>query len=460
MKKHLLSLLFLSVAVAVAAAPLRQPNAIRKYGKEEGMMLDLNKVSLGTLNDVEEKKQYLSTVQLEKQRVQNYMLRQVYENAYTLYRRGDYQRAQEMAQTILSIDPNFTQASTLAKQASHMGAYGTTSEEEVIEAKFQEANRMYESGRLVEANEKLDEILTIQPYNSKATAWKNRIDKDIAQEYTRRGNVAYDKLDYQTALDNWYNALLIRKDDPALVNKIAQTENLLRKQQVKDAMEQAMDYYNKGQFVESYAVFERITKIQPGDQRVQKYMSQLKDEIAQGYYTAGNRSYKSQKYDTAITYWTNAKKWGADGAEMDRLIKNARNAKENALKRKQEALLKAAEEQRKAEEAAAAAQEAAEEEEVETVMVEGESLAPLTSTTEAMGADANNTVSGIGGAPVRVSAEAREASHQKYMEGLDAFNQDDYERARQAWIIAKQLDPGNMDVDSGLRRLEELTGIR
>ena len=463
MKKHLLSLLFLTVCVAVVAAPLRQPNPIRQHGKEAGMMLDLNKVSLGTLNDVEERKQYLSTVQLEKQRVQNYMLRQVYENAYTLYRRGDYQRAQEMAQTILSIDPNFTQASTLAKQASHMGAYGTTSEEEVIDAKFQEANRMYESGRLVEANEKLDEILTIQPYNSKATAWKNRIDKDIAQEYTRRGNVAYDKLDYQSALDNWYNALLIRKDDPALVNKIAQTENLLRKQQVKEAMEQAMDYYNKGQFVESYAVFERITKIQPGDQRVQKYMSQLKEEIADGYYTAGNRSYKSQKYDTAINYWTNAKKWGADSAEMDRLIKNARNAKENALKRKQEAIRKAAEEeQRKAEEAAKAAEEAAEEEEVETVMVEGDGLTPLTpgASGSLMGPDANNTTSGIGGGATRVSAEASAASRQKYIEGLDAFNQDDYERARQAWIVAKQLDPGNTDADLGLRKVEELTGIR
>ncbi len=460
MKKHLLSLLLLSVAVGVVSAPLRQPNFIRQHGKEEGMMLDLNKVSLGTLNDVEEKKQYLSTVQLEKQRVQNYMLRQVYENAYTLYRRGDYQRAQEMAQTILSIDPNFTQASTLAKQASHMGAYGTISESEVIEAKFQEANRMYQSGRLVEANEKLDEILTIQPYNSKATAWKKRIDKEIAQEYARRGNVAYDKLDYQTALDNWYNALLIRKDDPSLVNKIAQTENLLRQQQVKEAMEQALDYYNKGQFLESYAVFERITKIQPGDQRVQKYMSQLKDEIAQSYYTAGNRSFKSKKYDSAINYWTNAKKWGADESEMDRLIKNARNAKENALKRKQEAIRKAAEEQKKAEEAAE--QELLEEEEVETVMVEGSGLSPLTpgASGAVLGADANGTTSGIGGAATRVSAEASAASRQKYIEGLDAFNQDDYERARQAWIVAKQLDPGNTDADLGLRKVEELTGIR
>ncbi len=461
MKKYLLFGLVLSTAVYAVAAPLRQPNPIRQHGKEAGMMLDLNKVSLGTLNDVEEKKQYLSTVQLEKQRIQNYMLRQVYENAYTLYRRGDYQRAQEMAQTILSIDPNFTQASTLARQAGHMGAYGTISESEVIEAKFQEANRMYDSGRLVEANEKLDEILTIQPYNSKAQSWKNRIDKDIAQEYARRGNVAYDKQKYQDALDNWYNALLIRKDDPALVNKIAQTENLLRKQQVQESMQQAMEYYNKGQFLESYAVFERITKIQPGDQRVQRYMSQLKGEIADGYYTAGNKSYNVKKYDTAINYWTNAKKWGADAHQMDLLIKKARNAKENALRRKQEAAIRAVEEaQKKAQEA----EEQVEEEPIETVTVEG-GLAPLPGIAEGgatavIGPDGNTTTVGIGGAAGRVSAEASEASRQKYIEGLDAYNQDDYERARAAWIVAKQLDPGNTDADTGLRKVEELTGIR
>lgn len=458
MKKYLLFILAFSMASALAAAPLRQPNPIRQHGKEEGMILDLSKITLGTLNDVEEKKQYLSTVQLEKQRIQNYMLRQVYENAYTLYRHGDYQRAQEMAQTILSIDPNFTQASTLAKQASHMGAYGTTSEAEVIEAKFQEANRMYDSGRLVEANEKLDEILTIQPHNSKALSWKKRIDTDIAQEYNRRGNVAYEEQDYQRALDNWYNALLIRKDDPALVNRIAQTENLLRKQQVQQAMEEAMNYYNQGRFVESYAVFERITKIQPGDTRAQKYMGQLKDEIAQTYFTAGNKSYNAQKYDSAISYWTNAKKWGADAAHMDRLIKKARNAKEEAIRRKQEAAQKAVEDAQKAAEAAAAAVEE-EEEPVETVTVEGSNLNPLVSGGTSF-SDSNNATQGIGGAAGRVSAEASAASRQKYIEGLDAFNQDDYERARQAWIVAKQLDPGNTDADLGLRKVEELTGIR
>jgi len=467
MKKHLLLLLSCTIALPIVAAPLHQPNPIRQHGKEEGMMLDLNKVSLGTLNDVEEKKQYLSTVQLEKQRIQNYMLRQVYEDAYTLYKRGDYQRAQEMAQTILSIDPNFTQASTLAKQAGHMGAYGTTSEAEVIDAKFEEASRMYNSGRLVEANEKLDEILTIQPHNSKAQSWQKHIDKEIAQEYARRGNVAYNKKDYQTALDNWYNALLIRKDDPDLVNKIAQTENQLRQQQVKEAMDQAMKYYNNGQYLESYSTFERITKIQPGDQRVQKYMGQLKDEIAQGYYNAGNKSFDQAKYDSAVTYYTQAKKWGADANQMDSLIKRARNAKENALRRKQEkaqeALIKAQEQQQKAKEAEEKAkEEELQDDNIETIMETGTGLSPLPGTSGSnpqLQDSANNTYQGIGAGASRVSPEAQEASKQKYKEGLDAYHQDDYERARQAWIVAKQLDPGNTDADLGLRTVEGLIGI-
>ncbi len=479
MKKYLgFTLLVVCCSVCLQAAAFRKEIPVRQHGKEEGMLLDLSKISMGTLNDVEEKKQYLSTVQLEKQRIQNYTLRMVYENAYLLYKRGDYQRAQEMAQTILSIDPNFKQAQTLAQQASNMGTYGTISEAQVIEAKFQETIRLYDSGRLVEANDKLNEILTIQPGNSKAQSWKRKIDYDIAKEYTRRGDEAYEEGDYQKALDAWYNALLMRKDDPKLLAKISDTENKLRKQQVADSMKQAMEFYNKGQFVESYAVFERITKIQPGDPRVQKYMSQLKNEIAAGYYNAGNKSYNSNRFDQAISYWTNAKKWGADAATMDGLIKRARNAKENHLRVKQQQVLKAEQAAQKAEQAAQKAEEAAaealEEEPIETVAVEGNvpglsggSVIPgsipgaIPGSSGTMGSSVgavgtNETLPTLGGTVNRVSAEASAASRAKYIEGLDAFNQDDYERARQAWIVAKQLDPGNSDADLGLRKVEEL----
>ena len=477
MKRYFtLVLVCMLAAVSVrAAATFRKEVPVRQHGKMEGMLLDLGKISMGTLNDVEEKKQYLSTVQLEKQRIQNYTLRMVYENAYQLYKLGDYQRAQEMAQTILSIDPNFKQAQTLAQQAQHMGTYGTISESQVVEAKFQETIRLYDSGRLVEANDKLNEILTIQPGNSKAQAWKRKIDYDIAKEYSRRGEVAYKDGDYQKALDAWYNALLMRKDDPDLVAKISETENKLRKQEVESSMKQALEFYNKGQYVEAYAVFERITKIQPGDARVQKYMSQLKNEIAAGYYNAGNRSYNANRFDQAISYWTNAKKWGADSSSMDGLIKRARNAKENHLRVKKEEAERAQEAakqaEEKAKEAEAAAEKAAEEAElepIETLTVEGNvpgmvgstvipgAIPGSTTGTVAGGLETNETLPTLGGTMTRVSAEASAASRAKYIEGLDAFNQDDYERARQAWIVAKQLDPGNTDADLGLRQVEEL----
>lgn len=474
MKKYsVLALVFALVPSILGAAAFRGEVPVRQHGKEEGMLLDLSKISMGTLNDVEEKKQYLSTVQLEKQRIQNYTLRMVYENAYLLYKHGDYQRAQEMAQTILSIDPNFKQAQTLAKQAQHMGAYGTISEAQVIEAKFQETIRLYDSGRLVEANDKLNEILTIQPGNSKAAAWKRKIDYDIAKEYARRGDAAYEKGDYQAALDAWYNSLLMRKEDSKLVSKIAETENKLRKQQVEESMKQALDFYNKGQYVESYAVFERISKIQPGDARVQKYMSQLKNEIAAGYYNAGNKSYNASRFDQAVSYWTNAKKWGADSATMDGLIKRARNAKENRLRVQQQQAVQAEQKAQQAKEAAKKAEEQAakqnqenlDDDPIETVTVDdnipgfgGGSLIPGAKGGSASGnpLDPNEALPSIGSTASRVSAEASAASRAKYIEGLDAFNQDDYERARAAWIVAKQLDPGNSDADLGLRKVEEL----
>lgn len=465
MKKYFIFVLCAITAAAAVAAPVKREVPVRQHGKEAGMLLDLSKISLGTLNDVEERKQYLSTVQLEKQRIQNYTLRMVYENAYALYRHGDYQRAQEMAQTILSIDPNFTQAQTLARQASHMGTYGTVSESQVIEAKFQEALRLYDSGRLVEANQKLDEILTIQPGNSRAQSWKRKINADIAAEYVRRGDNAYDNGQYQTALDNWYNALMIRKDDASLVTKISETENVVRKQQVQEAMQQAMAYYNRGQYVEAYAVFERILKIQPGDQRVQKYMMQLKQEIYNGYSDAGSKAYGVGKYDSAIAYWTKAKKWGENTSEMDSWIKKARNAKEASLRSANNKSTTRQVKRTKDKDGNIV------EEIIETTTVtkpgevnkagkQGETKAEEPEKVPETVAESNETLPTLAPTTNRVSEEASAASRQKYIEGLDAFNQDDYERAREAWIQAKQLDPGNTDAVLGLQKVEELTGIR
>ena len=56
MKKHFTLALVLALAAASAqAATFRKEVPVRQHGKEEGMLLDLSKISMGTLNDVEEK---------------------------------------------------------------------------------------------------------------------------------------------------------------------------------------------------------------------------------------------------------------------------------------------------------------------------------------------------------------------------------------------------------------------
>ncbi|MBQ3666908.1 MAG: hypothetical protein II913_02480, partial [Elusimicrobiaceae bacterium] len=46
--------------------------------------------------------------------------------------------------------------------------------------------------------------------------------------------------------------------------------------------------------------------------------------------------------------------------------------------------------------------------------------------------------------------------HAKFIVGLEALNQEDYEQARQAWMEAVQLDPDNLDADLALRKVEEM----
>lgn len=449
MKKILISLPLAAIALTLYAAD----RPLRERGKEAGMMLDLQKISLGTISNVEQKKQYLSTVQLEKQRIQNYTLRMVYENAYSLYRRGDYQRAQELANVILSIDPSLTQAQTLSNEAGRMATYGTVSEQEIINMKFEEAISLYKMGRLMESQNKFNEILVLRPNDSRAQGWVDRIDGEIADQHIRRGYYAYKNGDYQEALNQWYSVLLIKKDDKGLTAKIAEVEAKMKKEQNQAILNNAFALYTKGQLVPAYREFERSLQIQPGEQQTQKFMMQLKQEIAKGYYDSGSKAYGARKYSSAIANWKAAKEWGYNQNDVNLMVKNAEKARANAA----EAARK------KAAEAALAKQQPA-----PAPVPEEEVTAPATpevtvpSVTTATG---ENTAQPITSTPTQpfpskvltnqpVTEEARQASIARYQSGLNYFNANDYVNAKEEWQAAIQLDPENSDAALGLKRIE------
>jgi CO/xanthine dehydrogenase Mo-binding subunit len=58
--------------------------------------------------------------------------------------------------------------------------------------------------------------------------------------------------------------------------------------------------------------------------------------------------------------------------------------------------------------------------------------------------------------PQGVTEENRLAAQQHYMEGIKYFQNSNYDKARDEWTIARQLDPGNADAAAGLKRIESI----
>ena len=450
----------LFVLFLICSAPLyaQQPhNSLRETGKEAGMMLDLQKISLGTLSNVEQKKQYLSTVQLGKQRIQNYTLRMVYENAYALYKRGDYQRAAEMANVILSIDPTLTQAQTLAREASRMAAYGTLSEAEIIRMKYEDGITLYKAGRLVEARNKFEEILVLRPSETQARKWIEKIDEDIAEEHTRRGYYAYKNGDYEEALNQWYSVLMIKKDDADLNAKIAEVEAKLKQEKLQTTLNRAFTYYSEGRLEEAYSEFEKALEIQPGEMQTQKFVIQLKEEIARNYYTNAMTAFNSKKYNTAISNWKEAKKWGYNQADINALIKKAQRAQEEVKKSSYKKT-----EVKTTTQGAAESVHVYEETTInktttigpngeEQITIEEETVTQTLPTVS----NSDFPTKALTEKTTVVTKEARQASIERYREGLAYYTEGNYEKARESFQAALQLNPDNTDAALGIKRIDE-----
>lgn len=441
-------ILFLLCGVPLYA---QQPhNTLRETGKEAGMMLDLQKISLGTISNVEQKKQYLSTVQLGKQRIQNYTLRMVYENAYALYKRGDYQRAAEMANVILSIDPTLTQAQTLAREASRMAAYGTISEDEIIRMKYEDGITLYKAGRLIEARDKFEEILVLRPNEAQAKKWIERIDDDIAGEYTRRGYYAYKNGDYQEALNQWYNVLLIKKEDPDLTAKIAEVEGKLKQEELQKTLNSAFAYYSEGKLTQAYEQFEHALEIQPGEPQTQKFAMQLKEEIANSYYSSAMKAYTSKKYSTAISNWKEAKKWGYNKADINAMVKKAQ--------REQEISKKSSYKKTKIKEEKQQAVDTYETTNINittTINENGEKVITEEKETIIQTLPSEFPTSTLTKQTTEITREARQASIERYREGANYYSEGNLEKAKASFEAALQLNPDNAEAKAGLIRIEQ-----
>ncbi len=58
--------------------------------------------------------------------------------------------------------------------------------------------------------------------------------------------------------------------------------------------------------------------------------------------------------------------------------------------------------------------------------------------------------------PQAATGKDPEAAKELYLEGLKYFQAADYEKAREQWLEAQELDPYNQQVQEGLKRAKEI----
>ena len=341
------------VATAISASAQTAP----KVKDTEGLFLDMSKLNLGTITSEEDKKRYIYTIQLEKARITRRTLKGVYENAFDLYQKGEFEAAKELTSRILAIDPSYEDASIL--QRASIDLKGSTkprySERKLIEDKFEEGMALYRQGRLVEASSRWDEATKLAPGNLKARYWLRKARNELADEHFRRGKKAYAQRRLREALDQWYAALVLNSRYPRLSDTIAKAEAEARDQDSNEKLQTALNLYSQGQTAESLKMLDQVLETGPGNVKAQKLMAEIRSEMANQHVAQGRRHYETRRYDEAIGEWKKAVAYGYEPRSADQLIARAKEQskrEDSARKRAAEEAKEKAELAKKAEEEA------------------------------------------------------------------------------------------------------------
>ncbi len=418
-----------------------------KAHETEGLFLDMSKLNLGTISSEEDKKKYIYTIQLEKSRVTRKTLKNVYENAFDLYKKGRYEAAGELTRKILSIDPGYSDASILNRATLDLkgSTKPRTSERRLIADRFDEGMALYRQGRLVEAARRWEECSKLAPNNIKSHYWLRKARGELADEHYRKGRLAYRQHRLRETLDQWYAALVLNARYPRLTAELAKVETELREQDTNEKLQAALNLYSQGLVLESLHMLDTVLESGPGNIKAQKLQAEIRAEVANQHVAEGRRLYESRQYVKAMAEWKQAGEYGYDINSSEQLIARAKEQmrrEETAKKRAAEVAKSRAEDakKQKAEEETATA---------ESKKKENEEKA----------GGASGQASAVGAPPSAQNTESnKHAAEQSYLEGMVYYMKGDYNNARDKWLHAKQLDPGNPDAVAGLEKIEKLYG--
>lgn len=462
------ALCFVVLAAAAPAfgqgAPAKaSERAVPIRDKAEDLFLGLTHVQLGEKTSREgEKKQFMATIELEKRRITRKMLRSVYENAYDMYREGNFEGARSLTATILSIDPQYEQAVFLKRAAEQLEGTKTPllSERRLSEERFDAAIKLYREGRVVEAANLWSEVLALAPGNLKARYWLRKANQEIGEEHYRKGQEFYQVRRLREALDQFYAALVRDPRLPRIESTIAQVEAEYRTEEAGQHLQEALSLYGKGDLEASADLLKRALELAPGNAQAITLYSQVRSEIVSRIVEQARRLQADRDYAASIDMWKKAGAAGYDSAASAAQIARAKDALRREEEEKKEAARLARLKKKQAEEAKKQEAEEAKKAEAETKKESGKMGGGGIPGIQGMGmmggtpGAAGGPMAGPAPGPAAAAAPAAQTEADKrrsmthYQNAMIHFQQNKLEEAYNEATLALQSDPANADADS------------
>ncbi len=441
------------IALGLRLTPFAWGQDLPKAQDADALFLNMAKINLGTITSEDDKKRYLYTIQLEKARLMRKTLAGVYDNAFELYQKGDYEGARDLSAKILAIDPNNEDAAILRRACVELNGSlkPRASAAKLVDDRFEEGMALYRQGRLVEAASRWEEAAKLSPSNLKARWWLRKARGEMADDHFRRGQKAYRQHRLRECLDQWYAALALNNRYPRLVPAIAKVEAEVREADANEKLQTALNLYGQGLVDEALKMLDQVLALGPGNAKAQKLQAELRAEMASQHVAAGRRLYEARRYADAEAEWRKAVSYGYDSRAADQLIARASEQlrREQAARARTVELAKEKEEDARRRAAEAAAKAEAEQKAKEAERKAKEAAAPTA---------APASTPAPAGHPASTTEENRRQSQQYYLSGMIYYDKGDLEKARNEWTHALQLDPSNSDAKAGLERVNSALG--
>jgi tetratricopeptide (TPR) repeat protein len=410
------------------------------------LSLDMSKIDLDAFSyQYEDRRQYLIKIQQEKERVQQSMLEGIYDQAYRLYKTGDYKRAGQLCQKILTIEPEYEQARKLLEETERIEKEKNSDFKRAqIEDKFVEGVNAYKLGDYELAVKHWEEMSLLSENNTEnVRGWLKRSEADLSEKQLDECLENYQAGNLTDALNLCYGGMLLNPEDKRISSLLAKVETANRNEIANQKLKQAVSLYSSGKLQAALGLLNDTLEVRPGDSRIHKLAYEIRTEIGERHIARGKTFYSKRQYDNAVSEWQKARQYYNDQDYISTLIARANTQKkrEAEFKRKKE------EEARKKAIEAAEAERKKREEEARKKMEEELSTSETESEVKKLPSSGP------------VTEENRRAAQQYYLQGLSHFNNGDFEQARSKFEIALQYDPEHTDAKVGLQRIEQMASV-